>query len=77
MQHLLDSMLSHHGRDDCSEDSLPSDGLLGSDGSSETHHKPSPLLIVHAATSSTYPVTLMECWNAGQEFLDAHEPPFR
>eukprot|EP00775_Hariotina_reticulata_P012149 gene12149-12287_t len=78
MQHLIDSMHGHHGGDDCSEDSLPSDMLLGgSEGSSETQHKQPALLIVHAATSSTYPVTLMECWNAGLEFLDTHEPPFR
>lgn len=36
-----------------------------------------PLLIVHAATSSTYPLVLMESWNYMLEFLDAHPPPFR
>jgi len=34
------------------------------------------LLIVHACTSSTYPVTLMEAWNAAAEFITAHPPPF-
>lgn len=36
-----------------------------------------PLLIVHAATSSTYPLTLMEGWNYLLPFLEAHPPPFR
>jgi hypothetical protein len=36
-----------------------------------------PLLIVHAATSSTYPITLMEGWNYLLPFLEAHPPPFR
>jgi hypothetical protein len=35
-----------------------------------------PLLIVHAATSSTYPLTLMEGWNYNLEFFAAHPPPF-
>lgn len=35
-----------------------------------------PLLIVHAATSSTYPLTLMEGWNYNLEFFAAHSPPF-
>jgi len=36
----------------------------------------SPVLIVHACTSSTYPVTLMEAWNNAAEFLTAHPPAF-
>lgn len=36
-----------------------------------------PLLVVHAATSSTYPLVLMESWNMMLEFLEAHPPPFR
>ncbi|KAF8055926.1 fatty acyl-CoA reductase [Scenedesmus sp. PABB004] len=36
-----------------------------------------PLLIVHAATSSTYPLTLMEGWNYNLDFFDAHPQPFR
>ena len=36
-----------------------------------------PLLIVHAASSSTYPLTLMEGWNYNLDFFDAHPPPFR
>jgi hypothetical protein len=36
-----------------------------------------PLLVVHAATSSTYPLVLMEGWNYMCDFLDAHPPPFR
>jgi len=35
-----------------------------------------PLLIVHAATSSTYPLTLMEGWNYNLEFFAAHPSPF-
>jgi hypothetical protein len=36
-----------------------------------------PLLIVHAATSTTYPITLMEGWNYLLDFIEAHPPPFR
>jgi nucleoside-diphosphate-sugar epimerase len=36
----------------------------------------SPVLIIHACTSSTYPVTLMEAWNNAAEFLTAHPPLF-
>lgn len=36
-----------------------------------------PLLVVHAASSSTYPLVLMEGWNLMLDFLDAHPPPFR
>jgi fatty acyl-CoA reductase len=35
------------------------------------------ILIVHAATSSTYPVTLMEGWNHAVEFMAQHSPKFR
>lgn len=35
-----------------------------------------PLLIVHAATSTTYPLTLMEGWNYNVEFMAAHPPRF-
>lgn len=35
-----------------------------------------PLLIVHAATSSTYPLTLMEGWNHNLEFFKDHPAPF-
>ena len=34
------------------------------------------LLVVHAATSSTYPLTLMEGFNYNLEFFAAHPPPF-
>jgi hypothetical protein len=40
-------------------------------------HGGMPLLVVHAATSSTYPLVLMEGWNYMCDFLDAHPPPFR
>lgn len=40
-------------------------------------HGGMPLLVVHAATSSTYPLVLMEGWNYMCDFLDAHAPPFR
>lgn len=36
-----------------------------------------PLLILHAATSSTYPLVLMESWNYMLDFLEAHPAPFR
>jgi fatty acyl-CoA reductase len=35
------------------------------------------ILIVHAATSSSYPVTLMEGWNHAVEFMEQHPPRFR
>eukprot|EP00878_Enallax_costatus_P011041 GHUV01011531.1.p1 GENE.GHUV01011531.1~~GHUV01011531.1.p1 ORF type:complete len:571 (+),score=148.68 GHUV01011531.1:338-2050(+) len=41
------------------------------------YHTGLPLLIVHAATSSTYPLTLMEGWNYNLDFFDAHPQPFR
>lgn len=47
-----------------------------SDVASEDHAR-LPLLIVHAATSSTYPLTLMEGWNYNLDFFDAHPQPFR
>lgn len=36
-----------------------------------------PLLILHSATSSTYPLVLMESWNYMLDFLEAHRAPFR
>jgi hypothetical protein len=56
--------------DSNSSDELASEGL--SDGEPRL-----PLLIVHAATSSTYPLVLMEGWNYNLDFFDAHPPPFR
>jgi hypothetical protein len=53
-----------------SSDELASEGL--SDGEPRL-----PLLIVHAATSSTYPLVLMEGWNYNLDFFDAHPAPFR
>jgi hypothetical protein len=50
----------------------PNGGSSNSSNSSSN----SKLLIVHACTSSTYPVTLMENWNAAAEFITAHPPPF-
>jgi hypothetical protein len=35
-----------------------------------------PLLVVHAATSTTYPLTLMEGWNYNLAFFSAHPPVF-
>lgn len=46
-------------------------------GTQQLHHQRLPLLIVHAATSSSYPITLMEGWNYLLPFLEAHPPPFR
>uniref|UniRef100_A0A383VYV1 Fatty acyl-CoA reductase n=1 Tax=Tetradesmus obliquus TaxID=3088 RepID=A0A383VYV1_TETOB len=40
-------------------------------------HAALPLLIVHAATSSSYPLVLSEGWNTNLDFLQAHPPPFR
>jgi hypothetical protein len=56
--------------DNNSSDELASEGL--SDGEPRL-----ALLIVHAATSSTYPLMLMEGWNYNLDFFDAHPAPFR
>jgi len=36
-----------------------------------------PMLIVQSSSSSTYPMTLMEGWNAALEFLAVHRPRMR
>jgi hypothetical protein len=36
-----------------------------------------PMLIVHSSSSSTYPMTLMEGWNAALEFIAVHKPKLR
>lgn len=51
------------------------DDLATSDDGDD--HTRLPLLIIHAATSSTYPLTLMEGWNYNLDFFDAHPQPFR
>lgn len=35
------------------------------------------MLIVQSSSSSTYPMTLMEGWNAALEFLVVHRPRMR
>jgi hypothetical protein len=35
------------------------------------------MLILHSSSSSSYPLTLMEGWNAALEFLAAHPPKLR
>jgi hypothetical protein len=71
-QQLLEavSVASVRTEDTTSHDELASEGL--SDGEPRL-----PLLIVHAATSSTYPLVLMEGWNYNLDFFDAHPAPFR
>lgn len=53
------------------------DELVMSEGMMSDEQPRLPLLIVHAATSSTYPLVLMEGWNYNLDFFDAHPPPFR
>ncbi|WIA40444.1 hypothetical protein OEZ86_013801 [Tetradesmus obliquus] len=58
------------------EDSNSNSDELASEGLSDGEPR-LPLLIVHAATSSTYPLVLMEGWNYNLDFFEAHPPPFR
>ena len=46
-------------------------------GSSEAHEPRSPMLIVHAGTSTTYPVTLMELWNILLMAVSVWPKPYR
>jgi hypothetical protein len=57
----------------CESDVQP---LAEQQGSGE-HQGGMPLLILHSATSSTYPLVLMESWNYMLDFLEAHRAPFR
>lgn len=45
---------------------------MGGQSSSGGSSSGSPLLILQSSSSSTYPMTLMEGWNAALEFLAAH-----
>jgi hypothetical protein len=45
--------------------------------SSGTGSSKQPMLVVHSSSSSTYPMTLMEGWNAALEFIAVHKPKFR
>ncbi|WIA40535.1 hypothetical protein OEZ86_013881 [Tetradesmus obliquus] len=58
------------GMFDCLDEDPQSDSMGG-------EHAALPLLIVHAATSSSYPLVLSEGWNTNLDFLQAHPPPFR
>eukprot|EP00879_Flechtneria_rotunda_P002270 GHRR01002461.1.p1 GENE.GHRR01002461.1~~GHRR01002461.1.p1 ORF type:complete len:664 (+),score=233.63 GHRR01002461.1:802-2793(+) len=76
-QQLLATVVKVHA---C-EDVQSADELLMSDDMtnelSDDQAGRLPLLIVHAATSSTYPITLMEGWNLNLDFFYAHPPAFR
>lgn len=48
-----------------------------STGSSSSGAGEHDLLILQSSSSSTYPVTLMEGWNAALEFLQVHKPKMR
>lgn len=65
----------------CSTDCGRSSSMCDSDSQQlrqhQHHHGSMPLLVVHSATSSTYPLVLMESWNYMLDFLEAHAPPFR
>lgn len=67
---------------------LPSSGTVqGGAGGADQHGdssrgsdsagRPPALLVVQSSSSSTYPMTLMEGWNAALEFIAAHPPKFR
>lgn len=45
--------------------------------STDSRSSVGPMLIVQSSSSSTYPMTLMEGWNAGLEFIAAHPPKMR
>ncbi|WIA32225.1 hypothetical protein OEZ86_003073 [Tetradesmus obliquus] len=53
---------------------LPAAAAAGSAASGSCKQ---PMLVVHSSSSSTYPMTLMEGWNAALEFIAVHKPNFR
>jgi hypothetical protein len=50
--------------------------VAGSAAAGVSSGKPA-MLVVHSSSSSTYPMTLMEGWNAALEFIAVHKPKFR
>ncbi len=46
-------------------------------GAASVAAQPGRVMVVHACTGTTYPVTLREGYNDAVEFVRAHPPPFR
>ena len=52
-------------------------GCPGAPSNDSRNDSSKSLLVVHACSSSTYPMTLMEGWNHAVEFMAAHPPKLR